>query len=480
MTEKKEELLNILEDLRALSKKKKYRLARPEHDEAVKTLSLVCLLGLDGIKTALEALPDFPSDTGAAAVVGNWTEISSHIMEFYRALQETKYKTELGKRLRLLIGQRLSSIAPDVASRVIIDVCKDMQPAKKEFPTSKDLYIINSTLLDEGIPVLIRLPLDSELQSRAVHLVSYCLAAGFSLDSKGKSFAAPQTQLDLIRWANIQPKFLKPDKNIQALIAARILDWNDDYLKILRSELNSLHPSLRDPISRALEKSVLSQSQIGGTVTKSSLQNQKVEFLERTDKELTQTQISTTQDSSDKYDALAQLVRLMNYIKQTTIALNRRQEDVARLERDLRRTEVALKGTCREKEEARRRCSLVEAELADSLAHSKKLEQCVNNFEKQIENLNSKLIDAENRNKETVKAHKAHVDELSKRIAQEGDHRINGFLHRLGGLLRPIAMDMKESKNMKMTLDLGTAVRTQLKQLLKMLKSQGVPIDGDD
>ena len=128
MTEKNEELLEKLGDLRALSKKKKFRLVRPEHDEAVKTLSAVCLIGLEGIKTALEALPDFSSDTGAECVAGNWAEISAHLEEFYKALQGTRYKTELGKRLRLLIGQHLSSKAPEVAMRIILDVCEDMKP----------------------------------------------------------------------------------------------------------------------------------------------------------------------------------------------------------------------------------------------------------------------------------------------------------------------------------------------------------------
>lgn len=480
MTEKNEKSLETLGDLRALSKKKKFRLARPEHDEAVKTLSAVCLIGLEGIKTALEALPDFPSDTGAEGVARNWAEISAHLEEFYKALQGTRYKTQLGKRLRLLIGQHLSSKAPEVAMRVIHDVCKDMKPSKKEFPTLKDLNLINSTLLADDVSVLTRLPLDSELQSKSVQLVSYCLGAGFSLGAKGKSLATPKTQLALIRWANEQPKFLNPGKEIQELIAARILDWNDDFLKLLGSELDALHPSLRDPINGALGKPTGGQSQVGSAVTAASVLNQKVGYIERTTDDSAPIQTDTSRDVRDTYDGLYELGRLTNYIKQMNMALNCSQEDVARLEQDLRQAKVELGVTSREKEEAKQRCSVVEDKLAESLARGKKLEQSVSSHQDQIENLKSQVVGAENRHKETLQSHRAHADELSWRIAQEGDHRLATFRNKLAEMLRPIAANLKEAQGMEMTPELGIAMRTQLRQMLNMLKSQGVAIDGDE
>ena len=480
MTEKKEELLERLGDLRALSKKKKYRLARPEHDEVMKTLSSVCLMGLEGIKAALEALPDLPSDTGVEGVAGNWAEISAYLEEFLKALQGIRYKTELGKRFRLLIGKHLSSKAPEVASRIILEVCKDMTRPKKEFPTSKDLNLINSTLLVDGTSILTRLPLDIGLHSKSAQLISYCLSAGFSLDARGKSLATPQTQLALIRWANGQPKFLNPGKEIQGLIADRIRDWNEDFVKLLGSEPDSLNPPLKELIKGALEKLAGSQSQGGNAAVAATVPDQKVRNGEQTADIPASLQTETIRDSVATYDVLNELERLTNHIRQMNMELTHRQEEVAELERLLRQAEDDLRKTQREKEETNRRCSMVEGDLAESLARGKKLEQSVNSHQDQIENLKSKLVGAENRHKETVESHNAHADELSKRIAQEGDHRLNGFRHRLAGLLRPIAMDMKESQNMEMTPELGTAVRTQLKQVLTMLKSQGVPIDGDD
>lgn len=481
MTEKtKEELLEILGNLRALSKQKKYRLARPEYEETIKTLSSFCLLSLDGIKFVLEVLPDFQSDIGAEVVVRNWVEISAHIEELHKAFQGTNYKTELGKRLRLLIGQRLSSTAPNVASKIIIDVCKDMQSAKKEFPTSKDLHIINSTLLVDGISILVRLTLDSALPSRAEKLVSHCLASGFSLEANGKSLATPQTQLDLIRWANKQPSLLNIGIETQRLITSRILDWNDDIVKLLRSELDTLHSSLSKPIKSALEKLAERKSQIRNIDVISPVTNQPVGYKEQTANISTQPEAGPNHNSSDVYDAFAELEHLTNYFRQTNMALNRSQEDVARLERNLRQVEDDLRKSRQEKEKVEQLCALVEIERADSLERCKSLEQSINSQQDQIESLNSKLVDADNLHKDLMETHRSQIDKLSRRISQEGDHRLTIFRNKLADMLRPFVVNMKEAQSMEMTQELGVAMQTQLKQILSILKSQGVTMEGVD
>lgn len=480
MTKKKAELLEKLSDLRALSKKKKYRLTKPEHDEAVKTLSAVCQIGLEGVNAVLEALPYLPSEIGAEAVAGNWAAISGHSEEFYKTLQGTRYKTELGKRLRLLIGQRLSSEAPEVAMRIILDVFKDMKSSKKAYPTSRDLNLINSTLLADGVSVLIRLPLESAMQSESVELISYCFAAGFSLGEKGKSLATTKTQLALIRWANEQPKLLNLGKEIQGLIAARIRDWGDDVLKLMDFELDALNPSLRDPINDALGKSTRQQPQVGSSVVAASVPDQKVGQNDQTADNPAPLEPDMNRDAEHKYDALYELGRLTNYINQMNTLLNRGLEDVARLERDHNQAKVELGETSREKEEAKRRCSVVEAELAESLARHKKLEQSVNSLEKQIENLESQLVDADNLHKKTLESHSEHADKLSTRIAQEGEHRLAIFRNKLADMLQPIAADLKEARNMEMTPELGIAIRTQLRQIMNMMKSQGIAINGDE
>ena len=125
----------------------------------MKTLSAICRSGPEGFRTVLEALPNLPSDTGAEGMAGNKDEILAHLEEFCKTLQGPRYKTKLGKRLRLLIGKHLSTTTPEVAIRIILDVCKAMKPAKTGLPSSENLQMINSTLLADGISVLAELPL---------------------------------------------------------------------------------------------------------------------------------------------------------------------------------------------------------------------------------------------------------------------------------------------------------------------------------
>lgn len=479
MTENKEELLERLGDLRALSKKKKYRLARLEHDEAVKTLSSICLLGVSGVETALDALPDFPSDTGAEAVDRNWAEISAHIEEFYRALKETKYNTELGKRLRLLIGRRLASKAPEVSVRVILDVFRDMAPAKKALPNSKDLNLINSTLLAQDMSILTKLPLDTGLPSNSVLLVSHCLSAGFSVDSRGKSLANPQTQLALIRWANGKPNFLNPGKEVQQLIAARVRDWNNYFLNLLISELDTLNPSLKDPIRGVLNELAVGRSQAGSVVETAPVPDQKVGHGEKADLPVP-VQTETTQMSGVTYNVLNELERLTNHIKKMNLELAGGSDKVAELERRLRDTEEDMRAIRREKEEVSRCKSIADSELSESLARVKELEHSIKSHKDQVESLKLQLLAADNRHSETLESHSAHIDELSARIAKEGVHRLATFRNKLAGMLRPIAADLKGARSMEMTPELGIAMRTLLGQILNIMKSQGITIEGED
>lgn len=67
-------------------------------------------------------------------------------------------------------------------------------------------------------------------------------------------------------------------------------------------------------------------------------------------------------------------------------------------------------------------------------------------------------------------------DQLSTRISVEGEHRIRGFKNRIAGALQPTLASLEEVSNEEMTIDLGKALWNELKQVMKILKSLGVPI----
>ena len=70
------------------------------------------------------------------------------------------------------------------------------------------------------------------------------------------------------------------------------------------------------------------------------------------------------------------------------------------------------------------------------------------------------------------------LDIMSERIAREGEHRINAFRNRIGAKLQTYADGFVEASDREMTVDLGKALRGQMRQILRLLKSEGVPLEG--
>lgn len=61
------------------------------------------------------------------------------------------------------------------------------------------------------------------------------------------------------------------------------------------------------------------------------------------------------------------------------------------------------------------------------------------------------------------------LDALSERIAHEGHAAVSAFQKRLAGRLVPFVRDLREAREMPMTLELGEAVRNQLTQVFAIL-----------
>ena len=105
MTERSD-LLERVQDLRGLSTKKKYQLAKPEQEEVITVLSTLCTTDAEGYRATIDALTDFPSDVGAALLAEAWPTLMEANLPVARDLRGTKFNTDLGKRLRISLAQR--------------------------------------------------------------------------------------------------------------------------------------------------------------------------------------------------------------------------------------------------------------------------------------------------------------------------------------------------------------------------------------
>ncbi len=475
MTNTREELMQSLGDLQALTRKKN-QLAKPERDEAVRLLSALCVMDAPGFDATMQALHDFPSDTGAEVLAGCWENLGSPPDLVYRALNDSSFATDRGKRLRLVLGHRLSTRDPNAALRILLDVCQGMKPAVKPLPTVKDLGLINSALLERGVETLSNLPLNASGESQVSQFIVYLLSAGFAMGGKGKHPSSPQTQLALIRWASGYGKLSGLPHELARDMTARVREWNDDYKALLRSDSDRLHPAFKailGPLGQARVPELALQTPLVGTTQGSGAGG----GFPATDP------TSSAPDGQPPpvdYNSAFEISRLGNYVKQVETLLRKKQEGDGVAERDRRQAEAERRAAIHELEEARRQVARTTAHTGELTDRKMALEKENESLRKTISGLEGKLGMAESRLAEAVETHTKHADELSERIAHEGTHRLLTYKNRLAGVLRGYVATLSEAQGMDVTPDVGKALLTQMKQLLRALKMEGIPIEGDE
>ena len=97
-----------------------------------------------------------------------------------------------------------------------------------------------------------------------------------------------------------------------------------------------------------------------------------------------------------------------------------------------------------------------------------------------VERLKNKKVELENietQYKTKLQSYDKQLDILSERIAREGDHRVKIFQNKLKSKLRTYGQSLREVGGMEMTEELGKGLRVQLKQIIKILKSEGIDIE---
>jgi chromosome segregation ATPase len=231
-------------------------------------------------------------------------------------------------------------------------------------------------------------------------------------------------------------------------ITEAVKTWDADFRGILSAEVDKLQAGFREflaPLCRAETP--------GGT---SSPTQKPTPVPGRDAKEGQSLQVSS------KYDPLYELGRVRNYVQQVEYKLKQNQERLETLERDWQQARSALGVARRDTEEARRQTA-VEHDSATRLARAK-------------HDLQGEI--SQNQIQEMMASHGEQRDTLSERIACEGEHRLDAFRNRLGTRIQTYADGLKDATDMEMTADLGTALRSQMRQLLRLLKIEGVKING--
>ncbi|MBM4088174.1 MAG: hypothetical protein FJ276_01900 [Planctomycetes bacterium] len=464
MTERSD-LLKRLQDLRELSVHKKCQLTKAEQEEIRTVLSALCAADTEGYRASMEALADFPAEVGATLLADAWSALIGAQFPVPRDLREAKFNTDLGKRLRISLAQRLLAKDQDSALRVLLDVCMEMKPAKKPIPTSKDLELLRTALLEPSGQSLGRLPLANAMGSQVSILTAHLLAAAF-LHKKSQKPLPPQLQLAIIRWANGCPKLGQPTPEVANAIVQAVKTWDGDFRAILAKEVGMFQGTLRDVLASAgCTGSDTEKTQTAQTTVASSPADATAELR------------SPRQPA--QYDALYEIERIGKYVQNLEGQIKQHRQKIQTAERDWQQAHSELEIARREREDARRQAS-VEHDSATRLAGEKsELHKEAESLQSEIDRLREQLRAAESRHEQAVASHSEQLNTLSERIAREGEHWVGAFRNRIGARVQKYADDLKNASDMPMTDDLGKAIRNQMKQLLWILKSDGVKINGD-
>lgn len=463
MTERSD-LLERLQDLRGLSTKKKYQLAKPEQEEALAVLSALCTIDEEGYRSTVEALADFPSDLGSTLLADAWPKLMEAKRPVPRDLRGAKLNTDLGKRLRIALGQRLLTVDPGNALRVLLDVCQEMKPAKNPIPTTKDLGLIRTTLIEPAGQSLGRLPLQDAMASELALLTSYILAAAFVHKKSQKPLPA-QTQLAVMRWANGYPKLGQIPPDVAGAIVQAVRTWDNDFRAILAKEIDTLQVTFREMLAPICRPETTPDAPLPTQEPPKSTP-------------LVDTASIRPSPAPAQYDALYEIGRLGKYVQSLEGQLRQSRLSLQTAERDWQQTRNELGLARREREEARRQAAVEHDSAAHLTVEKSGLQKEIESLRTDMKSLQDQLETARNRHQESVASHGEQLDTLSERIAREGEHRVNAFRNKLGAKVQTYADDIKDAADMEMTLELGTALRNQMKQLLRLLKAEGVRING--
>lgn len=462
MTVDKTILLERLQNLRKLSSNNKFKLVKAEQEEALAVLSDLATADCEGSRAAVDSLPEFPSDVGAELLANYWAGLTEAGILVLADLREQKFRSDSGKRMRLALAQRLLRSDPYDALRILVDVCQEMKPERKAIPTSKHLGLIRTAFAEPGAKSVGLLPLEKAMASEVNLLAAYLLAAVFVLRKKSQKPIPPQTQLAIIRWVNGYPNLKELSSDVTNSIIETVKGWDDDFRSLLAAEINTLQISLRNVLQPLCQSSPTPDVPRESQDPPPSLPSEPT--------------VRPVQDP--EYDVLYEMGRLSRHLRQLEDELKQGQRSLRDAERDRQQARNELAVVRREQQETLR-AAAVSNDSATRLADEKSvLVEQLETMQIALHEAQAELEAAGDHHKRTVASHGEHLDNLSERIAREGKHCVDAFRNNLAAKVQVYADELREARDMEMTVDIGTALRNQMKQLLRFLKSEGVRIDG--
>ena len=463
MTSDTNDMLRRLRDLQGLSKEKKAKLSKPERDEILAVLSSLCTADRLGYSNTLKALPDFPPGLGAELLASAWPKLSEAECPVRFDLKSDRFVGSFGKSLRLALVTHLLELEPASALGVLLDLCRAMKPSNKAIPTAKDLRLLRRDLIETAGLALGALPLNGPIEADLYLVTSCILAAAFTPQQGSQKPLPSQLQLAIIRWVNTAPKLKPLPVEVRTVLTHAIKASDPQSRSLLAAEL----PTLQDELRQVLEPIFRDDS----TAERATTPEEAVPAP---------TPDATTQPAIvAHYDWLLEIERLRNHFGSLTEGLRQSKRSLEREQQEAQAARNELAKARREMEEVRRQASAEQSSASRLTGENGALHMQIEELRAALEKEQRQLATARKHHKESLVSHHQRLEELSERIAVEREHGLAAFRNKLAAKVQTYANDLKEASDMNMTLELGEILRTQMKDLLWLLKAEGVNIEGE-
>lgn len=449
------ERLGRLHDLQELSRRKNFYFSKAESAEALNVLSSLCPENEDDYDAIIKSLVELPSDVGAQFLSEHFKRLLGAKCPLICDLMESVFDSDLGKRLRISLAQRLIVNDPNSALKLLYD---SFRRIKGPLPTVRDLWIIRSSLINTGYKNLKQLPLQKPEEAKLI--ITYILAAAFTNQQSRK--ALPEhVQIEVLQWANLFRNVPPLPKEIHALIQQTVKTWRKNSIASLAQSVDSFQPTIRDTVADLFPRS--------GARNPETLMPPPI---------LPEPALPTSPAELPPYDPLKGIKQLSNYIREVEKQLDETRSELEKSNLDFQKVQVDLQVVRSECENANRQVAALRESNARLAMEKDSLQEEIEGHLSSIDTLREELDTARSKHKQEVADYRGQLKTLSERIAREGEIRIDIFRNALGAQIQSYANGLNEALVMEMTIELGLALRNQMNQLVQLLRNEGVRING--
>lgn len=450
------DLIEQIEDLSHLSKKKKFRLNKQEESKSLEVLIAYINNSKEHLELMLPLLPTFPYLIGSEVLFKKWSLAKELEVSISKKFQSKDYSSIQGVKLRLSIISRLVQDSPREAQTLLIELCQDFKASSENIPKATYLRLLYNILLELELHQLKSLPLSIGMKNHVQPVIISILAAAFmGRDNGGNFLCVPSKQIEFIRWFRDYEYFPDLPKELDQVIEKTVTNWDASMKSTVEIELETLAHPLRNPIRRAIGKSESHNELLKGPKLQEDHKDENPQIR-------------------DKYDPVIAAGRLLKYVQETkreVTSLNN-QCNIMRVEKKKLHDNLDVSNAKLKKLEIDYRKNI--DELDKLKCNMKVLKEERDALKTEVEDATQQLELTRNDHQNANDAHEQHLDVLSDRIANEGSLQVDAFKRNLESRLTLFARTIKECEDMEMNVELGTSMKILVTQIMKTLNSEGI------